>query len=120
MSNESNFFAGLIIGAVAGAVAGILAAPASGEETRTKIAGHAADFKDDMGVRFNDISERISNLENESLSNFREKFYDVKGGIKEQYAEVVSKVKDLEKDLKAKYKDLEKDAKNMEADIKNT
>ncbi len=119
MSNESNLIAGLIIGAVAGAVAGILAAPASGEETRGKLANHAAEFKDDMGVRFNDISERINNLENESLQNFREKFYDVKGGIKEQYADVVSKVKDLEKDLKAKYKDLEKEAKKMEAEVKN-
>ena len=119
MSNESNFFAGLIIGAVAGAVAGILAAPASGEETRGKIAGHASDFRDDMGTRFADISERISNLESESLANFREKFYDVKGGIKEQYADVVAKVKDLEKDLKSKYRDLEKEAKKMEAEIKN-
>jgi len=119
MSNESNFFAGLIIGAVAGAVVGILAAPASGEETRGKIANHASEFKDDMGSRFNDISERISNLESESLQNFREKFYDVKGGIKEQYADVVAKVKDLEKDLKAKYKDLEKEAKKMEAEVKN-
>ncbi|MGE4170381.1 MAG: YtxH domain-containing protein [Candidatus Margulisiibacteriota bacterium] len=37
MSDKSNFFAGVVLGAVVGAVAGILFAPASGQETRIKL-----------------------------------------------------------------------------------
>lgn len=119
MSDESKFFIGLILGAAAGAVAGILTAPSSGRETREKIANKAGDLKSELEDRYHEISRKISHLEKDSIDDFKEKFYDVKGTIKEQYAHVASKVKDLERELADKMKDLQKQAKEMEKQAKS-
>ena len=37
MSKETNFLAGLLVGAAAGAIVGILTAPSSGKDTRKKL-----------------------------------------------------------------------------------
>ncbi|MDH3323003.1 MAG: YtxH domain-containing protein, partial [Flavobacteriaceae bacterium] len=106
---------GLILGAAAGAVAGLMMAPASGKETREKIADKAGTLKADLENKFNEISEKISNLDSSTIDDFKSKFYDVKGTVKEKYAHVASKVKDLEKELEDKIEALKKEAKEMEA-----
>ena len=119
MSKESNFLTGIVIGAIVGAAAGILLAPESGEETRKKIADKTSGLKEDLEAKLNDVSEKIKNLENEALTGFKEKFYDVKGIIKDKYAHLSDKVEDIEKDISSKYKDLEKEAKEKLANSHN-
>ena len=119
MSKESKFLTGIVIGAIVGAAAGILLAPESGEETRKKIADKTSELKEDLEAKFKDVSEKIKNLENEALTGFKDKFYDVKGKIKEKYAHLSDKVEDLEKDISSKYDELEKEAKEKLASTKN-
>ncbi len=120
MSKESNLLTGIVIGAIVGTAAGILLAPESGEETRKKIAEKTSGLKEDLESKFQDISEKIKNLENEALSEFKGKFYDVKGKIKEKYAHLSDKVEDIEKDILSKYKDLESQAKETIANQNNS
>ncbi len=119
MSEESKFLTGIVIGAIVGAAAGILLAPESGEETRKKIADKTSELKEDLETKFQDVSEKIKNLENEALTGFKDKFYDVKGEIKDQYTHLSDKVASIEKDILSKYKDLEKEAKEKLATTKN-
>ena len=119
MSKESNFLTGIVIGAIVGAAAGILLAPESGEETRKKIADKTSGLKEDLETKFQEITEKIKNLENEALTGFKDKFYDIKGKIKDKYAHLSDKVEDLEKDISSKYKDLEEEAKEKLASTKN-
>tara|TARA_R110000787_G_scaffold43372_1_gene106414 strand:+ start:23010 stop:23372 length:363 start_codon:yes stop_codon:yes gene_type:complete len=119
MSKESKFLTGIVIGAIVGAAAGILLAPESGEETRKKIAHKTSELKEDLEAKLKDVSEKIKNLENEALTGFKEKFYDVKGKIKDQYAHLSDKVESIEEDILSKYKGLEKEAKEKLANTKN-
>ncbi len=119
MSKESNFLTGIVIGAIVGAAAGVLLAPESGEETRKKIADKTSGLKEDLETKFQEISEKIKNLENEALTGFKEKFYDVKGKVLDKYAHLSDKVEELEKDISSKYKELEKEAKEKLAKSHN-
>jgi gas vesicle protein len=69
---------GAFAGLVAGAVLGILLAPASGAETRQKIADTAGDLKDKMrdfygkvGEGINDLKSTLSRKTSEMKSDFR-------------------------------------------------
>lgn len=119
MSQESNFLSGIVIGAIVGAVAGILLAPESGEETRNKIAKKTEGLKEEIESKFTDIVEKINSLENEKLSDFKEKFYDVKGSLKEKYSSVADKIEQLEDELSSKFKAIEKEALEKVAEAKN-
>ena len=116
MSSDSKLLVGLIVGAVAGAVAGLMLAPASGKETREKIADKASELKGDFDKKFNDLSEKIKNLEVDSIQDFKAKFYDVKGAVKDKYDHIAAKVKQLEKELADKMEGLKKEAKEVKAE----
>ena len=116
MSSDSKLLLGLIVGATAGAVAGLLLAPASGKETRETISEKANELKGDLDKKFNDLSQKIKDLDGDSLAEFKEKFNEVKASVKERYDKVAEKVKDLETDLSAKIETLKKEGKKVGAE----
>ena len=116
MSGDSKLFIGLVLGAAAGVLTGLLVAPASGEETREKIKASAKDFKHDLDEKFKDLSHKISDLENESMKEFKTKFENVKGDVKQKYNDIGNKVKNLEHELEKKIKELKKEAKEIETE----
>ena len=71
-----------------------------------------------MEEKYHKISKKISELEADTVDDFKEKFYDVKGTIKDKYAHVSSKVKDLEKELATKMEELKKQAKEVDSKAK--
>jgi gas vesicle protein len=115
MSSDSKLLLGLILGAATGAVAGLLLAPASGKETRENISDKASELKSDLDRKFNELSQKIQDLDGESIAEFKEKFNDVKESVKEKYDQMSAKVKDLEKELTAKMDKMRKEAKTVEA-----
>jgi len=115
MSSDSKLLLGLIVGATAGAIAGLMLAPASGKETREKIVDKASELKSDLDKKFVDLSNKIHELDKDSLKDFKEKFHDVTGAVKEKYAHVAAKVKKLEKELADKIESLKKEAKEVDA-----
>ena len=72
-------------------------------------------MKSDLDKKFNELSQKIQDLDGESMAEFKEKFYEVKDSFKEKYDQMSAKVKDLEKELTAKMDKLRKEAKTVEA-----
>lgn len=113
MSNESNLLLGLVVGVAAGAVAGLLIAPTSGKETREKIKESAATFKEDLDSKLTKLS---SKLDEETITNIKNKVGDLKGKAKEEYNAIVEKVKNLEHEIETKIKDLKKQAAKLNSE----
>ncbi len=65
--------AGVIVGAVVGAVAGILFAPASGKETRTKIAEKGVEVKEMAMDTAKEKKESVVGSSKELIAKLREK-----------------------------------------------
>ncbi len=64
--------AGVILGGIVGAVAGILMAPASGEETRTRIADKGKEYKDAA-------KDKALEKSQETISYAKDKVQNLKG-----------------------------------------
>ena len=79
------------------------------------ISEKASELKSDLDKKFNELSQKIQDLDGESIKEFKEKFNDVKDSVKEKYDQMSAKVKDLEKELTAKMDSLKKEAKTVEA-----
>jgi gas vesicle protein len=60
-----------IRGITIGFVLGILFAPASGTETRRKIAGKASDIKDKMKDTYGTVSDKVGQVKNKAGELFR-------------------------------------------------
>jgi len=120
MSSDSKLLLGLVLGAATGAVAGLLLAPASGKETREKIADKTGELKSDLDRKFNELSQKIKDLDGDSVKEFKEKFYEVKDSVKEKYDQMSAKVKDLEKELTEKMESLKKESRTAEKATANS
>ncbi len=73
MDNRGDFLAGVIVGTVIGAVAGILFAPASGRETRTRIAEKGKDVKDQAVDTARAKKEEITSASRDMIARLKEK-----------------------------------------------
>ncbi len=101
--SDSKFLTGIILGAIGG----VLLAPASGKETRDKIADATADLRKDLHQKL----EQIRKEYNES-NEFS--FDDVKRILMNSDSEEkLAKVSELEASIAKKYKDLEQETLRM-------
>ncbi len=73
MDNKGDFLAGVVIGAVMGAVAGILFAPASGKETRERIAEKGREVKEQAVDTAKDTKEEIASASKELIAKLKDK-----------------------------------------------
>lgn len=87
MSTQKTLIA-LLAGAALGAVAGVLLAPASGEQTRSKLKGKAGDLRDQL----TDLIDKGNSLVN-----------DVKGAAKDASAQASKTVKHTMDEAKGSY-----------------
>ena len=114
MSSDSKLLLGLILGAATGAVAGLLLAPASGKETRENLAEKAGEIKNDLDKKFNELSKKLHDLDSESISDFKEKFSEVKSTVKDKFDTVTARDKALEKELEEKIESMRRKTAEME------
>lgn len=109
MSNDSKLLVGLILGAITGVAAGLLIAPTSGKETRELIKEKAKGFKDE-------IDKKLDTLNNESLTELKEKFSHVKEEASKEYKNIDKKVSVLKKEIETKIKSLRKQVADLDAE----
>jgi gas vesicle protein len=67
MTDNQKVALGFLCGLAAGALAGVLLAPASGVETRKKIANKAKDLKDDLNDQLSSTFGRITDQVSSTL-----------------------------------------------------
>ena len=87
---EGKSILALLAGAAAGLTLGILFAPASGEETREKIAEGAADAAHDLHVRARYVRRRINELKR-TLADYGD---DLKEDAKERITREIEKLEE--------------------------
>ncbi len=73
MDNKGDFLAGVIIGTVLGAVAGILFAPASGRETRARIAEKGRDVKEQAVDTAKEKKEEVVSASKDLIDKLKDK-----------------------------------------------
>ena len=73
MNNKGDFLAGVIVGTVVGTVAGILFAPASGKETRARIAEKGKDVKEQAVDVAKEKKEAVVSASKELISKLKDK-----------------------------------------------
>lgn len=91
MDNKGDFLAGVVVGAVMGAVVGILFAPASGRETRERIAEKGREVKEQAVDTARETKEEITNTSKELLDKLKDKL--------PQSKDVQKVLEDAEKEL---------------------
>jgi len=107
MSNDSKLLVGLILGAVTGVAAGLLIAPSSGKETRELIKEKVKGFK-------NEIDKKLDTLNEESITDLKEKFNHVKEEASEEYKNIEKKVSKLKKEIETKIANLKKQVSDLD------
>ncbi len=78
MDSKGDFLAGVIVGTVVGAVAGILFAPASGKETRTRIAEKGKDVKEQAVITAKEKKEAVKSSSKDLINKLRDKLPQTK------------------------------------------
>ncbi len=73
MDSKGDFLAGVVIGAVMGAVVGILFAPASGRETRERIAEKSREVKEQAVDTAKEKKDEITTASRELLDKLKDK-----------------------------------------------
>jgi len=104
--SDSKFLTGIILGAIGG----ILLAPASGKETRDKIADVTADFRKDMHQKLEQIRKEYINSNEFSLEDVKRILMNSESDEKN---EVLDKITELEAVIVKKYEDLERETLQM-------
>jgi len=74
VSNKGDFLAGVVIGGIVGAVAGLLLAPASGEETRTKLAEKSREYKDIAKEKAREKSQETISYTRDKIGKLKDNF----------------------------------------------
>ncbi len=78
MDNKGEFLAGVIVGTVVGTVAGILFAPASGEETRARLAEKSQEVKEHAKYTAKEKAEAVAKSSKELINQLKEKLPQTK------------------------------------------
>lgn len=78
MDGKGEFLAGVIVGSVVGTVVGILFAPASGQETRTRIADKGKEVKDQALYTAKEKAEAVTESSRELIDKLKEKLPQTK------------------------------------------
>jgi len=73
MSDNGDFLAGLVIGGLLGFIAGVLLAPASGKETRGKIADKTFEIVDQTRETIGEVSGKVKSGVTRVVETAREK-----------------------------------------------
>ena len=66
------FLAGFVIGGLVGAATALILAPQSGQETRSTLAEHSAEWRNAGSQRFDDVRERANTVLTETRSRAQE------------------------------------------------
>jgi len=82
------FLAGVVIGAAVGAVAGLLFAPATGEETRTRLTDKSRDLAEDLQDKFEDLRDTVSEVLEDVKDAAQTKLEEVKETAQAKIEEV--------------------------------
>ena len=104
--SDSKFLTGIILGAIGG----VLLAPASGKETRDKIADATADFRKDMHQKLEQIRKEYNESNEFSFEDVRRILMNTESTEKN---EALDKVSELEALIAKKYEDLEQETLRM-------
>ncbi|HBT20836.1 MAG TPA: hypothetical protein DEA47_05705 [Peptococcaceae bacterium] len=73
MSDNGDFLAGLVIGGLLGFIAGVLLAPASGKETRSKIADKTFEIVEQTKETIGEVSGKVKSGVTRVVETAREK-----------------------------------------------
>ena len=73
MDSKGDLLAGIVVGAVMGAVVGILFAPASGRETRERIAEKGREVKEQAEETVKETKEEVAIASRELLAKLKDK-----------------------------------------------
>jgi gas vesicle protein len=82
------FLAGVVIGAAVGAVAGLLFAPATGEETRSRLADKSKDIAEEHQEKFEDLRETVTDVIEDVKDAAQTKLEEVKETAQAKIEEV--------------------------------
>ena len=72
MENKGNFFSGVVIGTLAGALLGVLFAPASGHETRQKVAEKGMEVGNAVAEKAKEKSGAILEASREAVEQLKD------------------------------------------------
>lgn len=79
--NSSKVLLGILGGVAVGAVAGVLLAPASGKETRKKLAKNGKDYVDGLKSKVDGFKDKLQNLQNEVTDKYNGYLDDAKDEV---------------------------------------
>ena len=79
--NSSKVLLGILGGVAVGAIVGVLLAPASGKETRRKLAKDGKDYVDGLKSKVDGFKEKLHDLQNEVTNKYNGYLDDAKDEV---------------------------------------